>query len=423
MHHRPHWPEPPISIEQFETTKFHPYKFEGDGWKSWIKCFSLVTFLLCGHMPSKEEAKTIREYLRRLPNQFKRSMLDRRFALSFISYLFIGFKGHVHESFCNDANSIDALVEFTLSLCSSEKVLFSSFLCAHRDPKLDGKLNLLQSYIPAKKIRRAAALVLALVHNAHENIHGKVIFLQQGISTTATSSVFPEVTIEYLENAQMHVMIERLRYQFWHVSDIISSLHGTRASSRLITLDVLTTRIERFLKHRYGPKWQHMDFTSQAFEKDPIVEIAIHMVLPHIKRMMPFFSGTFQEAVLTRKAEIIQKNQSAAFRVGGKQLAEKVKGAIEWFMRQHSMTISAKAMYETTFFYLWGKYIGKFKNSFAIGFDREHDLFQCFAWKCGLESEKRVDELCQRVPLYARRNPSGREHGVLSDLSFRQFWR
>ena len=420
---RPGWPKPQLSFDEFNAMDFHPFGVGQGGWKSWVAYFSTSTFLLSGHTPSKDEVKIIREYIRRLPNEFKRSYLDRKFVLSFISYLFIGFKGHVQGLFHSNSNSVNDLVEFTLSLHATKRTLLTSFLCAHRDPKIDDELNLLQSSIPSKKIRRTAALVLALGHNINNEVVGNAIFLQQGVSFAATSSVFPEVTVEYLERAQAHVMLNRLRYQQQRVSETVTALPGDRVSARLVTLDVLTSRIERFLRDRYGPEWRYLDFTSYEFEEDPIVEIAIHMTLPGIERMLPFFSGDFQQTVLARKVEIIEKNQSSAFAVGGETLAVEVTKVIEWFMLQHSMTISAKAVYEVAFYYLWGKYVGRFNGTFAIGFDREHDRFQHFAWKCGAESVHDTNEVRQSVPLYARRNPGGREHGMLTDLSFRQFWR
>lgn len=108
---------------------------------------------------------------------------------------------------------------------------------------------------------------------------------------------------------------------------------------------------------------------------------------------------------------------------GGPEMVSQVTQVIEWFMRQHSMTISAKAVYETTFYYLWGRYCGMYPGAFAIGFDRDHDRFQHFAWHWGCLSAVSPESLQQTVPLYARRNPGGRERGALVNLSFRQFWR
>ncbi|MEK7649033.1 MAG: hypothetical protein AAB400_03940 [Patescibacteria group bacterium] len=428
---RPFWPPLILSQVEYAGIDFHPLGVGQDGWKLWVQYFSTTCQILSGHTPSKEEIKIIREFIRRLPNEFKRRHVDHRFVICFVSYLFIGFKGHVQTGFNHDSSAIDALVEFTLSLYASDRVLFTSFLCAHRDPqpKQGEPLNLLQSCIPPEKIRRAASLVLALAHNASDSIHGSVIFLQQKASFAATSSIFPEVSVEYFLSARAHEMLQRLTYQYELVQSTLKSLPGKRVSPHLVSLDTLTKRIERFLRERYGANWRYRDFTDCANftdcsnESDPIIQIAIHMALPDIARMMPFFSGDFQQHFLSKKAEILRINREMAIHHSNLEMASRVTQMIEWFMQQHSMTISAKAVYETTFYYLWGRYCGMYHGAFAIGFDRDHDRFQHFAWQQGYSSVAMDGQRRLMIPLYARRNPKGLKYGSLADLSFRQFWR
>lgn len=422
---RPSWPVLALTHEQYVAMEFHPYGVDRGGWKSWMQYFTTTCQILTGHTPSKDEINVIKELIQRLPNEFKRSHVDQRFVLGFMTYLFIGFKGHPHTLFSHDSNAVSSLAEFVLSLSASKRVLFTSFLCAHRDPKPGPSepLNLLQSRIPPEKIRQAVSLVLALAHNANESIHGNAIFLQQGVSFAATSSIFPEVSVAYFSNARVYEMLHRLKYQQELVQTTLMAMPGERVRTRLVSLDVLTRRIERFLRERYGVDWRQLDFTAQQYEDDPIVQVAVHMALPDVERMMPFFSGDFQQSFMERKAEILRINQESALEHGGPEMVLQVTQVIEWFMRQHSMTISAKAVYETTFYYLWGLYCGKYNGSFAIGFDRDHDHFQHFAWHRGFHSVAESDIQRQTVPLYARRNQSGRRHGSLADLSFRQFWR
>lgn len=414
----------PLSLDKFVAMEFHPYGVGQEGWRSWKKYFSTATQLLCNCLPSEEEMKVVRGCIRIIPNEFKRIYFNRCFVLSFLAYLFIGFKGHACDGFISNSNAVSALVEFILSLhMVDNRILFSSFLCAHRDPKISDELNLLQSHIPPEKIRRAAALVLAITHNVQKGLCGKVVFLQQGASHAAASSIFPEVTVEYLVTGRMYEMLEKLRYQCCLVREVFTALPGPRIRAQLVSLDVLTQRIESFLKRRYGSQWRLINFTSNIYDDDPIVQIGIDMALPEIERMMPFFSGDFRQAVFSKKDEFLEMNELAAYKSGGHELAVLVTQAIEWFIQQHSMTISAKAVYETTFYYLWGKYCNMFKGAFAIGFDREHDRFQHFAWKCGAESEMENNKIHQTVPLYARRNSDGHKQESLTNLSFRQFWR
>ena len=422
---RPSWPKLPLTQEEYREMNFHPYGVDRGGWKSWTQYFSTTCQILSGHAPAKEEVKVIREFIRRLPNEFKRSHVSQNFVLAYVSYLFIGFKSHLPTGFGHDSNSVNSMVDFTLSLCAQNRVLFTSFLCAHRDPapKPGEPLNLLQSRIPPEKIRKAASLVLAISHNASGTTYGNAIFLQQGVSYAATSSIFPEVSVEYFSDARAYEMLNRLAHQRSLVETTLKALRGDRVKARLVSLDVLTGRIERFLKNRFGANWRQLNFKDYAYEDDPIVQVAIHMALPDVERMMPFFSGDFQQSFMAKKAEILKINQETAMQNGGPEMVSKVTQVIKWFMRQHSMTISAKAVYEATFYYLWGRYCGMHSGAYAIGFDRDHDRFQHFAWQRGCLSVADPESQQQTVPLYARRNPSGRERGALVDLSFRQFWR
>lgn len=423
--YRPSWSSLALSREKYLEMNFHPYGVDHGGWETWLQYFSTTCQILSGHTPSKEEVKIIREFIRRLPNEFKRNRVDQRFVLCYLSYLFIGFKAHLQAGFHHDSNTAESLVEFTLSLCSNQRVLLTTFLCAHRDPapKSGEPLNLLQSHIPSEKVRRAASLVLALSHNASDSIFGKAVFMQQGASFTATSSIFPEVSVEYFLSARAHEMLDRLSYQRNLVQATLLSVPGERVQARLVSLDVLTQRIERFLHNRFGPGWRQLDFTDRAFEEDSIVQLAINMTLPEVERMMPFFSGQFQQSFMSKRAEILRINQEAALQYAGPEMVSRVTQVIEWFVRQHSMTISAKAVYETTFYYLWGRYCGMYPGAYAVGLDRDHDRFQHFAWNHGRDSVGGDENKHQTVPLYARRNPGGRERGSLADLSFRQFWR
>ncbi|HUP77621.1 MAG TPA: hypothetical protein VM260_03600, partial [Pirellula sp.] len=349
----------------------------------------------------------------------KKIHVTHRFVLGFVPYLFAGFQAHVHSGYGSDSNAIKTLVACTRNIVQSSRILFTSFLCSHRDPKIGCSVNLLQQSIPSEKIRRASSLSKALAHNASETTRATIVFLQQSPTAKATSSIFPEVTVEYIEKGEMLTMLSIVEYQFDHVKNVLAG-NADRLKSRLVTLDVLTVRIERFLEKRFGADWRYKDFTSADYDGDRLVQIAVHMALPGIERMMPFFSGEFQKNVLARKSELIKKNARSAYARGGERAAHVVTDAIKWFMLQHSMTISAKAVYETAFYYLWGSYIGKSESAFSIGLDREHDRFQHYAWELGAKSASNDSDTHL---LYARRNPSGGDHGNLSEISLRQFWR
>lgn len=402
---------------------FHPYGADSAGWKHWELHLSAATQLISGHVPSKEELKAARDFVRRLDRDFKRSHVDARFVTSFLPYLVSGFKTNPLSNFYAESNSVDSLVGFTESLYSLRQIAFSSFLCAHRDPNQGDILGLLQTAIPAEKIRAAVSIIAGLAHNARKDSTGSILFLQQGGSAYATSSVFPEVTVAYLESGKCETMLEVLDYQATVVRDTLAEVSTERFEARLVSLDVLTRRICHFLRERYGANWRSIDFEKTRHEGDALVEIALEMTLPDVERMMPFFSDGFQNRFLARKDEIMARNVEGALRRNDLTRVSHIAQAIEWFMLQHSMTITAKAVYETAFYYLWGRYTASMPSSFAIGLDRDHARFQHFAWKLGNEEGQTENRALQSAPLYMRRNPSGRMYGCLNDLSYRQFWR
>jgi len=64
-------------------------------------------------------------------------------------------------------------------------------------------------------------------------------------------------------------MLNRLAYQHDLVQSTLESLPGERVRARLVSLDVLTRRIEQFLRVRFGSNWRQLDFTENAYPDDP----------------------------------------------------------------------------------------------------------------------------------------------------------
>ncbi|MFH1142225.1 MAG: hypothetical protein V1695_00770 [Candidatus Uhrbacteria bacterium] len=409
--------------EQLETMCFHPYGAGSRGWSRWSKYFILATQVITGCTPSKNEISIAKGFVMGLPRQFKEKHVDHHFVMCFLPYLCAGFKMHLRSCFVSESNSLIDVYAFVSSLFESKRVIFSSFLCSHRDPETGGGVNLLQLSIPPEKVCKAASVILALANNSHDNIHGSLIFFQQSVSRYASSSIFPEVTVEYLEGGRIYELIDRVRYQYELVGGVLRSIPGEQINIKLRSLDLLTVRIERFLQDHYGPGWRQSQFESIEFRNDPLVRIAIEEALPCVKRFMPFFSRDFQQIFLARKVELLRKNCITAYEIGGNELVKLSVQIIQWFFYQHSMTASAKALYEVVFYYLWGMYCGKFESVFGIGMDRDHDQYQYHGWKLGVNSNPLQSGQNKSVPLYARRNPNSKDHRTFADLSFRQFWR
>lgn len=412
-----------LDREKLSAMAFQPYGEGENGWKGWLMYFTTAIQLITGQTPTKDETQIAKGFVMEFSRHFKERYVDHRFVMCFLPYLFAGFKVHrTWWRFVADSNTVKDVRVFVEALFGTERVMFTSFLCAHRDPKIGPGLNLLQGNIPPEKIRRAASLLLGLTHNAKETVYGESLFLQQGPSMYASSSIFPEVSVAYFESGRAHEMISRLQYQYDLVNKTLQSVPGERVHSRLISLDMFMWRLDAFLADRYGKNWRQLNFFPYR-EYDPLVEIAIKMVLPSIKRLMPFFSGNFQQSFLAKEEKLVRLNYDSAYIIGGLKQAELAGRLVQWFIRQHSMSACAKAIHEAAFYYLWGKYSCMSDKIFAVGLDRDHEEYQHAAWKLGAESNKYMFRKAPRALLYARRNPNEQTAGSLSDLSFRQFWR
>lgn len=101
------------------------------------------------------------------------------------------------------------------------------------------------------------------------------------------------------------------------------------------------------------------------------------------------------------------------------EIVSKYSGFIT--LETQEMHPTAKALYETAFYYLWGQRSAKQKVEMAIGIDRDHNHFQHVAWGYGYHADAKKREAA--TLLYARRAPEKDRGSALSDYRLRQFWR
>ena len=416
--HRNDWPDLTLDPSKFLSFDFHPYGGGEQGWKNWGRYFSTAVQLLSGHCPAKEEVQIAKGFVMSFSRKEKEHMINKNFVLCFLPYLFIGLKIHNGNGFSEDSNRVEDVKDFVLSIWKEQRVLMSSFLCSHRDQKTGPELNLLQTSIPTWKARRSVAMLLAIMNNCQTLEKGRLALIQQGPSTNATSTVFPEITVAYIEKGNLQELLSTIKWQYEYVRKLLRSIKGGKVSLSLYSTDTMNHRLEAMMSERFGMNWRVRNFLSSEEDLDPLVQIGVDHVLPSIRRLVSFFEGDIQSRFLSRIEDLVSLN-----RKGNCQQADISESIIRKFAHNYTMNIGAKAVHEAGFYYLWGRYNGMSSKTFSIGLDRDHDVYQYLAWSLGIKSLQGSTPAGQQHLLSARRNPKELEYGILSDLSFRQFWR
>lgn len=407
-----------LSPEKFLELEFHPYGAGTLGWKRWSSYFVTAVQLISGQLPTKEEIQLAKGLVMDLKRRDKERMVDPSFVLCFLPYVFAALKIHRGFRFSENSNPVGYVRDFILNLWGQPSVLVSTFLCSHREPKVGSGFNLLQTDIPEYKIQRSLGVILGLLNNCQTLDSGRLMILQQGPTAQATMTIFPEVTIVYLQEGRAIELLHTVNLQYQIMQRAISSIIGGKVSIRLQSVDVLSSRVERLMISRYGKSWYSRNFFPWQEQRDPLVSIGIQQVLPAIRQLMPFFTEDFQSNFLSKGEFLVELNRQNAG-----PLADKAEDVVRTFLHSHRMNVGAKAVYEAAFYFSWGKYCGKSKRVFALGLDRDHDRYQSLAWNLGLSSMQPYFPSGQQQLLSLRRNPSGRSFGSLADLSYRQFWR
>ena len=422
LHHhrlgRTSCPDLILDSGKFLSFDFHPYGAGKHGWRNWGRYFATVVQLLSGHCPSKEEIQLAKGFVMSFDKETKKKIIDKHFVLCFLPYLFVGLKIHTGKGFTADSNRADDVKEFVVSLWGEQRVLMTSFLCSHRDPTVGPELNLLQTNIPEWKARRSVSMILAIMNNCRTLERGRLMLIQQGLSIHATSTVFPEITLEYIQKGDLHELLRIIQWQYNFMQDLLEGLNGGKVTLSLRSTDAMNHRLEKMMSERFGLDWRIQDYTVPGVARDPLVQIGLQHVLPSLRRLTTFFDGDTQAQFLSRVDEMVVLNRKDSL-----VCADLAENIIREFARNYTMNIGAKSVQEACFYYLWGKYSGLSSGAFSIGIDRDHDRYQCLAWALGCESTQAFDGGGQQQLLSARRNPNGSELGILADLSFRQFWR
>jgi len=397
--------------------------------RQWQDVLQAVLLAITGLKASIDELRVMRSLLYTLPSEYKRSFTDPWQSIGLIAYLLIGFRMHIVDRHKEDSNSVNDLARFISLLRSSSEAHVSSFLCSHRGKSIPGGSWLADvEEVPREKIHRAISLQLALLANASHLKERSISWVQQGPSPFASSTIFPELFLRYAEQGLVPDMLLTLAKQERFIQQEIEAGNPTSIRVNLISIDPFLVSVLRFMRGTFGRKWRTTDFLVSRSPRMGIVDIALTSALPEVMRLMPFYANSKTKQRIADEDRYLQRNLDRAVDLPESHLMSRdkirsfTKQTIRLFALNQGMHPSAKAVYETVFYYLWGRRCAQKSGSFAIGLDRDHSRFQQEAWELGYEEGR--EERCRGVVLYARRVERVSDHGsMLNDLSFRQFWR
>lgn len=388
--------------------------------EKWENCMSLLIWAISGRKPLRQEVLRGRQILYMLPSWFKKSTDLHQFSFAFLPYILVGFKTHLEKRFIPDSNCLKDVVEFIVRLSKTPHQIFESFLCAHRQKDGDKKFHLVDD-VHVLKASTALNLSKALLtNNPWGQIH-EIQWFQQGATEFACLNMFPEMFLRYLIAGEIPNLLSRLDGHLQQIEGMMRVDTDSYLRTQICGADSRSLKVLQFISDRYGISWKSVDFSSQKFSMDPLVRIAIKDTLPLVFRFTPFYTNEalFREC-LENKRVYINRNIANLKETASEHTTELIEAVIENFYEIQCMHQTAKALYETTFYYLWGEH-SRINNSLSVGIDRDHAEFQYSAWNFGFslnETESVASSL-----LYARRSAEGKDTNLLKDYSIRQFWR
>ncbi|MDD2515840.1 MAG: hypothetical protein PHF46_01770 [Candidatus Gracilibacteria bacterium] len=328
------------------------------------------------------------------------------FLMSYI-YLLIGFNFEVSGQYGkNSINSHHALASTIQKLIEEDNINFSGFLCAHRESQ-EIKAHSLSESINMKHFIRATNLLRGVAENLgkeYEMNFSHTLGDENGLNAT-----FPSLFLNYFNEGNLFLMSEQLEKHFNELKQ--------REDTNLTINSVSDhyKEVINYLKGRFGDNWGNIDgneLDRMAERGCKFSEIAYYMTMKDLERFECFHNGA-GIADKEQAQKLIKLNIENAKIHGREEVVEK---AIEMFFNR--LSLAGKALYETAFYYLWGKRV-KENNGVGVGFDRDHDMFQTASFSLGY-SEKLGGG--QMVPLIYSRFTGKKSGNTLSEISFRQFW-
>lgn len=378
----------------------------------WEQAMATMIYAISDQIPNREEVKKGRQIIERLPKNIKKD-INKQFVLGFLPYLLTGFNFHLNKNFVADSNFINNGVAFITKVYQKPFVHAQSLLCAHRESRKIKELSL-RDHVHETKMVRALNLEQGLLANA--GVETQIIdWYQQTATPRASSNMFPEIFIHYLKTGRIIELVKTLNLHEVEMKMLMENSSSRVVGANLIPLDTFTSQVEKFLESRYGSNWGQMQ--SIPNEDDLLSKIASKIAMPVVERLMPFYGNSKKE--IDELQKYLKVNLQGIEDTNDEEI---VSSIFKWFVDSQQMTKFGKALYETTFYYLWGS-VSAEKDTVGIGIDRDHENYQYRAYKEGYAGNASNRDLCSAPIIYARRVDTENSKGILRDFSIRQFWR
>jgi hypothetical protein len=386
----------------------------------WEDLMTVIIYCLCGQVPLRQEVLRGRQIMMALPASLRVRVIAEKIAFSLLPYILIGFKSHLEERFQSDSNKVADVVAFIVRLSEISNPVALSFLCAHRGRSVIERHVLIDS-VQVHKAHVVLNVEKGILANNPWSKFGSIRWYQQGPTEWACLNMFPEMFLRYLTSGNISNLLTLLGKHFIELQEMMGITDPNGIKTELVEMDPLTSEILIFLAKKYGESWRSTDFFDLAVKKDRMISIALEVALPSVSRQMPFYSKYANNDYVGKKDCLIAQNIERSNDLSPVR-ANLIRCAIERFFQTQIMHPTAKAIYETAFYYVWGKRTASNKKELAIGIDRDHNSFQYLAWREGYNSV--IGDGVRAVPLlYARRTVEDYSGSALRDYSLRQFWR
>lgn len=403
-----------------EISQFDCYEAEETAY--WKKAIKTIMYCLSGQVPSRHEVLSAGHIICGLPKWFRDKYVDSRFMVGFLSYFVIGFRIYIKDVFRPEYNYVGDACKFIVYLFENKSVEMESYLCAHKAKMPRGHYNLVDK-IRTDKAIKTLGLQKAIITNVGHLENSKIIWNQQGPTEMVSSNMFPEMFIFYMKNGEVPDLLILLEKHSKELEGFLNREETESIKLNIQCLDSFTKKIHAFLEGEFGKDWKTQDFKIDSFkgEKKLILDIAYSQALPEVRRLIPFCSRDQFDDFLKTKEGFVKLNMKKAEQFKTRKfLAQKTKKAIDWFYSYQLIKEKNKALYETIFYYTWGKLVSLSPNKIAFGIDRDYGEHQKTAFNLGYNSFGKDKKLSI---LYARRAPEEINGGFLRNISFRQFWR